>query len=248
MRWNAQSKTAAGRANSLQALAESVWRLKLYSINLGQICHSMKALFLALSAIALTSLIPLRAADSTPAASVATVTVTAPDPDKHQRTAQHRPFHISSHGRNNQSVDRILSHHGHGRWRSRLRDAAWNGDDPSSISASLLVTPIADKLAENAETVIVTLSSPGLALTLGSAVALPTYTIGDPSSATVTIKDSIQGRGPLPTVSIAATAPNAAEPSKSGAITISRIGSLSNAFGSRIRHRNGSSGQFAHDR
>jgi hypothetical protein len=75
-----------------------------------------------------------------------------------------------------------------------------------SASAVLLVTPIEDTLVEGDETVIVTLS------------ASSGYTIGSPSSAIVTIVDSV-------TVSISATDPNAAEPgTDTGVFTVIRMG------------------------
>ena len=119
----------------------------------------------------------------------------------------------------------------------RTTGTAVNGIDyvtlPGSItipagaaSASFLVTPIDDNIAEGAETVVVTLISPIQPLAATSLL----YDIGRPSSATVIIKDNDRGRVLLPTVNIRATDPNAAEPSNPGTITISRIGSVSNAL------------------
>src|SRR5439155_1758153 len=72
---------------------------------------------------------------------------------------------------------------------------------------------------EGDETVIVTL------------VAGAGYTVGSPSSATVTIHDNDQGPPQQPTVSVAATDPEASEPgADSGTFTLSRSGSMASAL------------------
>jgi hypothetical protein len=75
-----------------------------------------------------------------------------------------------------------------------------------ATSATITVSPLADNVAEDPETVIVTLTSNG------------TYVIGSPSSATVTILDDS-----FPTVSVAASGSIATERgSKLGAFLVSR--------------------------
>ena len=99
---------------------------------------------------------------------------------------------------------------------------ATNGADYQALSGSLViqsgqstatitVTPIDDTTVEGNETVIVTLS------------ANAAYSVGTPSSATVTIVDD---EPPLPAVTIVATDPNAAEAGLDpGVFTVSRTGS-----------------------
>jgi hypothetical protein len=90
-----------------------------------------------------------------------------------------------------------------------------------SAAAAILVTPVGDTIAEESETVIVTLVLPTPPLPTSSAA----YQVGQASSATVTIKDNDVNVAPLPTVSIRATA-MAAEPETVGKITISRMGDI----------------------
>jgi hypothetical protein len=80
----------------------------------------------------------------------------------------------------------------------------------SQTSATITVTPIDDSLVEGPETVIVTLAA-------GTG-----YTVGAPSSATVTIADDESGA--LPTVTIVATDDHAAEPNDPGEYTVTRTG------------------------
>ena len=85
--------------------------------------------------------------------------------------------------------------------------------------ADLTITPIDDLEVEGDETVIVTL------------VAGAGYTVGSPSSATVTIHDNDQGPPSQPTVSVAATDPEASEPGPDpGTFTLSRSGSMASAL------------------
>src|SRR5207247_1450031 len=85
--------------------------------------------------------------------------------------------------------------------------------------ADLAITPIEELEVEGDETVIVTL------------VAGAGYTVGSPSSATVTIHDNDQGPPQQPTVSVAATDPEASEPgADSGTFTLSRTGSMASAL------------------
>ncbi|HKI71302.1 MAG TPA: S8 family serine peptidase, partial [Verrucomicrobiae bacterium] len=85
--------------------------------------------------------------------------------------------------------------------------------------ADLSITPIDDLEVEGDETVIVTL------------VAGAGYTVGSPRSATVTIHDNDQGLPQQPTVSVAATDPEASEPgADSGTFTLSRTGSTASAL------------------
>jgi hypothetical protein len=78
----------------------------------------------------------------------------------------------------------------------------------NQASATILVAPIDDNAIEGDETVIVTLS------------ANASYTVGSPSSATVTIADD-----DAPVVTIVASIANAAEPATNGQFTVSRTGS-----------------------
>src|SRR5439155_2291716 len=84
----------------------------------------------------------------------------------------------------------------------------------------LTITPIDDSEVEGDKTVIVTL------------VAGAGYTVGSPSSATVTIHDNDQGPPPQqPTVSVAATDPEASEPGPDpGTFTLSRSGSMASTL------------------
>ncbi len=83
-----------------------------------------------------------------------------------------------------------------------------------SPSAAILVTPVDDSLFESSETVIATLASNA------------NYTIGSPSSATVTITDN-----DLPTVTISATDPNASETGPdTGSLAVTRTGDTSAAL------------------
>ena len=79
-----------------------------------------------------------------------------------------------------------------------------------ATSATITVTPIDDSQLESAETVVATL------------MAGTGYTVGTPSSATVTISDDEPTE---PTVTIAATDAAAAEPSGAGTFTVTRTGS-----------------------
>ncbi len=85
----------------------------------------------------------------------------------------------------------------------------------NATSATITVTPINDTDAEGNETVAVT-------LTAGTG-----YTVGSPSSGTVTIADD---ESPSPTVSILATDPNAAEPSDPGTFTVTRSASSTSSL------------------
>lgn len=75
-----------------------------------------------------------------------------------------------------------------------------------ATSATVLVTPIDDSVIEPAKTVVLTLAS-------------GVYTTGAAGSATVTIADD------EPVISIVASDPSAAEPTDSGAFTVTRAGS-----------------------
>src|SRR5262249_24416833 len=82
-----------------------------------------------------------------------------------------------------------------------------------AASATITVTPIDDSAVEGNETVILTVS------------AYAAYTVGSPSSATVTIADNDQAPPPFPTVTVAANDDNASETGPdTGTITISRWG------------------------
>jgi len=90
---------------------------------------------------------------------------------------------------------------------------------PAGLSeADLTVTPTDDSLVEGSETVIVTL------------VDGPGYTVGTPSTATITIADNDEVAPPLPTVTVTASDANAAEPGTTGTFTISRTGSTAAAL------------------
>ena len=85
-----------------------------------------------------------------------------------------------------------------------------------AASATITVAPIDDTAVEGNETVIVTFSSNAA------------YGIGTPGSAAVTIADN---DGPLPTVTISATDPNASEAGPdAGIFTVTRSGSTSGAL------------------
>ena len=84
------------------------------------------------------------------------------------------------------------------------------------VSATVTVTPLQDTIDENPETVTVTLSSNSL------------YTVGSPSSATVTISDDDDG---LPQVWVRAADDKAGEEGPTtGSFTIHRSGSTSSAL------------------
>lgn len=97
-----------------------------------------------------------------------------------------------------------------------------------AVRATIQVTPIDDLIAEEDETVVVTLL-PTSALG-ASAPALPPYEIGRADSAAVLIRDNDLGFVTLPTVEIKATDSKAAEPRAPGRITISRIGESKEAL------------------
>ncbi|MBM4093016.1 MAG: hypothetical protein FJ276_26950, partial [Planctomycetes bacterium] len=85
-----------------------------------------------------------------------------------------------------------------------------------SANATITVTPIDDAAVEGNETVVLTLSTSA------------SYTLGTPGSDTVTIADN---EVVLPTVSIAATDPNAAEAgSDTGTFTVTRTGDTASAL------------------
>src|SRR5207247_1380595 len=113
--------------------------------------------------------------------------------------------------------------------RYSLNGSASNGSDyktlgssvtiaSGSISAILTVTPIDDSTVEGSETVVLTIASD------------PAYTVGSPSSATVTIADNDQEPPPLPTVTVTASDPHASESGDTGASTITRTGSTSSSL------------------
>ena len=82
-------------------------------------------------------------------------------------------------------------------------------------TADITVTPIIDGLVEGPETVVLTLA------------ADPTYTLGAPNPATVTIADNAPA---LPVVTVVATAPSAAEGGATGLYTVTRTGSTAAAL------------------
>jgi large repetitive protein len=86
-----------------------------------------------------------------------------------------------------------------------------------SSSAAVVVTPVNDAAVEGSETVTLTISPNGA------------YAIGSPNSATVTIGDNDQPP-PLPTVTVAATDANAAEPADVGTFTVTRAGSTASSL------------------
>ncbi|MCX6857023.1 MAG: alpha/beta hydrolase fold domain-containing protein, partial [Verrucomicrobia bacterium] len=86
-----------------------------------------------------------------------------------------------------------------------------------SSSMVRTLTVVDDALVEGTETATCAL------------VANAAYTIGAPSSATINIADNDTGSG-LPTVTIASTNPNAAEPSTAGTFTVTRTGATTAAL------------------
>lgn len=87
--------------------------------------------------------------------------------------------------------------------------------DAGQASKAISVMIIGDAPREGDETVVVSLSPPG-----------PSYKLGSPSSATITIKEP-----PLPTVSIAGPTTNASETGPASAVfTVTRVGDLSVAL------------------
>jgi hypothetical protein len=110
-----------------------------------------------------------------------------------------------------------------------LAGTALNGSDYASLSgsvtipagaasATVTVTPIDDTAVEGNETVILTVSADAA------------YTVGSPSSATVTIADN-EPPPPQPTVTVAATDAKASEKgTKPGTFTISRVGGMGPAL------------------
>lgn len=81
-------------------------------------------------------------------------------------------------------------------------------------SATLEIDPVADGVLETAETVFVTLAPSS------------SYAVGSPATAGVDIADADRDLS-KPIVSVTATDPDAAEPSNSGAFTVTRTGSTS---------------------
>src|SRR5207237_1035028 len=84
-------------------------------------------------------------------------------------------------------------------------------------SATVTVTPIDDTQVEGNETEVLTISTEA------------GYTVGSPSSATVTIHDNDQGPS-LPTVTVTASDANASESGDTGAFTITRTGGTASAL------------------
>ena len=108
-----------------------------------------------------------------------------------------------------------------------ISGTAVNGTDYQTLSgnvtvaagqttATITVTPIDNSIVDGTRTVILTLS------------ANAAYTVGSPSSATVSIADN-DGTA-LPSVTIVATNPNAAEPSTTGTFTVTRTGATTGAL------------------
>jgi Calx-beta domain len=85
-------------------------------------------------------------------------------------------------------------------------------------SATIAVTPTNDTGVESNETVVVTLK------------ANTAYTVGSPSSATVTIVSNDTAPPSLPTVTISASIPTATEGGTAGRFTVSRTGSTAGAL------------------
>jgi hypothetical protein len=143
-----------------------------------------------------------------------TVTVTATDANASEAGADPGVFTITRTGSNTASLTVNYS----------LSGTAANGADYNTLgttvtipagaaSATVTVTPIDDTAVEGSETVVLTLS------------ANAAYTVGSPSSATVTIADN-DSAPTLPTVTVAATDANASETGADpGVFTITRTGS-----------------------
>jgi hypothetical protein len=124
-----------------------------------------------------------------------TVTITATDPDAGEAGLDEGVFSVT---RNNAVVDLVVQY--------TLSGSATPGTDYTGLSGTLTiaagstsgtitVSPIDDTAPEDAETVVVTLSTSGL------------YLVGSPGEATVTIWDD----DPIPTLTVQATVPNANE-------------------------------------
>lgn len=145
-----------------------------------------------------------------------TISVTAADPNAAEAGLDPGVFTITRTGSTTNSLTVNFS----------LSGTANNGTDyntlatsvtmaAGSASTTVVVTPVDDTLVEGDETVILTLT-PDAA-----------YTVGSSSSATVTISDNDFA---LPTITVAATDPNASEAGTDpGVFTFTRAGSTSNA-------------------
>jgi subtilisin family serine protease len=153
--------------------------------------------------------------DEEPPPPLPTVTVTANDPNAAE-PSNTGTFAVSRTGSTNSSLTVNYS----------LNGTAQNGVDyqtlsgsvtiaSGSSSANITVTPIDDSADENNETVVLTLS------------ANSAYTVGSPSSATVSIADNDEPPPPLPTVNVTASDASASESGGTGRFTVSRNGSTS---------------------
>ena len=125
-----------------------------------------------------------------------TVTISATDPNASETGPDTGTFTVSRTGSTSAALTVNYTVGGTASSGSDYSSLAGSVTIPSgSASAAITVTPIEDTTVESSETVIVTLSSNA------------SYTVGSPSSATVTIADD----NTLPTVTISATDPNASE-------------------------------------
>jgi hypothetical protein len=154
-------------------------------------------------------------ADNDQAPTTPTVTVVASDPSAAEHGSDPGTFTISRSGGTTTALTVNYS----------VGGSAVNGTDYQSLSGSVTiptasasvivsVRPIDDKVFEGSETVILTLSSN------------PSYTVGSPNSATVTIADNDQAPTEPPVVTLIAPDILASEPGTDTAtLTVSHTGS-----------------------
>jgi hypothetical protein len=143
-----------------------------------------------------------------------TVSVTASDPAAAE-PASPGSFRISRTGRTTASLSISYSVTGTATTGTDFTTLTGTVTIPAGATfGTLTVTPINDTVIESPETVIVTLQ------------ASTRYTVGTPSTATVTITDD----DVLPTVAVTATDAAASEPAATGTFTVTRTGSTTAAL------------------
>ena len=153
--------------------------------------------------------------DSPPPPPTVTVTVTDANASESGDTGT---FTVSRSGSTASSLTVFYSMSGSAQNGSDYQTLSGSVAIPAGASsANITVTPIDDTIVEGNETVVLTLS------------ANAAYTVGSPSSATVTIADN-DSPPPLPTVTVVASDANASETGDTGTFTVSRSGSTASSL------------------